>query len=212
MGADRVTNGPLNSAGTNPFDTQAILLDVQNDILEISGKAQTRHALRKAILILQEQTALTAITTAQTLLTKTFNAGALNVPGRTVRVRGSVIYSTTSTNVATITIALTLGGTTLCTITTAATNTAASTNLPIQFEFVFSVATTGATPNIESHGSVRADIGTAAAAAIAQYLDTNTAVVAGPSLIASQALLVTIAASAAVPSAQLLLSELELVA
>lgn len=212
MGADRITHGPVNSAGTNPFDTQALILDVDNDILEISGKAQTRHALRKAITILQEQTALTAITTAQALLAKALNAGAMNVANRTVRVRGRIIYSTTSANVATITLALVLGGVTLCSITTAATNTAASTGLPIDFDFVFSVATTGATPNIESHGSVRANIGTVAAAAIAEYLDTNAAVVAGPSLIAQQTLQVTIAASAAVPSAQLLFSETELIA
>ena len=212
MGADRITQGPLNSAGTDPFDAQAILLDAQNDILEISGNAHNRHAMRKAIAILQEQTALTAITTAQTLLSKAPNAGAMNVTNRTVRVRGRLIYSTTSTNVATITLALLLGATTLCTITTAATNTAASSNLPIEFEFVFSVATTGAAPNIESHGNVKANIGTTAAAAIAEYLDTNTAVVAGPSLIAAETLSVTIAASAAIPSAQLLFSEIELVA
>lgn len=214
MGADRITQGPLNSAGTDPFDSQALILDAENNFLEVSGNAHKRAALRSAIAVIQAQTALTAITTAQVLLSKALNAGALNVTGRTVRVRGSLIYSTTATNVATITLALVLGATTLCTITTAATNTAASTNLPIQFEFVLSVAVPGgaAASNIESHGSVRADIGTAAAAAIAQYLDTNTAVVTGADLTAANTLEVTIAASAAVPSAQLLLSEIELVA
>jgi len=211
MGADRVTKGPLNSAGTNPFDSEAILLDIQNDILEVSGSGQVRRALRKAISIIQEQTALTAITTAQTLLSKAINAGAMNVSNRTVRLRGSLIYSTTSTNVATITIALKLGSVTLCTITTAATNTAASTNLPIQFDFMFSVASTGASATLESHGSLKANIGTTAAAAIAEYLDTNTAVSSAVDLTAAQTLTLTIAASAAVPSAQLLHAELELV-
>lgn len=204
MGADRVTYGPPAANGLNAYDQKAIVLDQINGVMYSSGSANGRKlmAAMGAPLVLPAQTALTAITTAQALLSFVFGAGALNVTGRKIRVKGVLIYSTTIANVATISFALTLGGVTLCTITTAATNTAASANLPIQFEFELTVVTLGATATIESHGRVDANIGTAAAAA-AVYLDTNTAVSAAVNLTAAATLGVTIAASAAVPSAQL---------
>jgi hypothetical protein len=205
MGADRVTYGPPSASGVNSFDQKALVLDQTNGVLYVSGAANNRKLMLAmgAPLVLPAQTALTAITTAQSLLSFIFGAGALNVTGRKLRIKGVLIYSTTSTNVATISFALTLGGVTLCTITTAATNTAASANLPIQFEFELTVVTLGATATIESHGRVIANIGTVAAAAGALYLDTNTAVSAAVNLTAAATLGVTIAASAAVPSAQL---------
>jgi hypothetical protein len=189
----------------NAYDQKALVLDQTNGVLYVSGAANNRKLMvaMGAPLVLSAQTALTAITTAQTLLSFAFVAGALNVTGRKLRVKGVLIYSTTAANVATISFAMTLGGVTLCTITTAATNTAASANLPIHFEFETTVVTLGATATLESHGKVDANIGTAAASAIASYLDTNTAVSAAVNLTAATTLGVTIAASAAVPSAQL---------
>jgi hypothetical protein len=205
MGADRSTYGPPSASGVNSFDQKALVLDQTNGVLYISGSANGRKlmAAMGAPLVLPPQTALTAITTVQTLLSFIFGAGALNVTGRKLRVKGVLIYSTTAANVATISFALTLGGVTLCTITTAATNTAASANLPIQFEFELTVVTLGATATIESHGRVDANIGTVAAADAATYLDTNIAVSAAVNLTAAATLGVTIAASAAIPSAQL---------
>jgi len=212
MGADYVVTGPPTSSGTNPSATQAVVLDRTNNLLGVSGANQKLNWCRIAPVVLPAQTALTAITTAQTLLSTIFNAGMLALVGRRIRVKGSLIYSTTSTNVATISLALTLGGVTLATITTAATNTAASTNLPIQFEFEFTVASVGASGTLQSHGRVDANIGTTAAAAIATYLDTNTAVSSAVNLTAASTMTVTIAASAAVPSAQLLDAVVEVVA
>jgi hypothetical protein len=205
MGADRSTYGPPSANGVNAFDQKAIVLDQTNGVMYSSGSANNRKlmAAMGAPLVLPAQTALAAITTAQSLLSFIFGGGALNVTGRKLRVKGVLIYSTTIANVATISFALTLGGVTLCTITTAATNTAASANLPIHFEFELTVVTLGATATLESHGRVEANIGTAAAAAAAIYLDTNTAVSAAVNLTAAATLGVTIAASAAVPSAQL---------
>jgi hypothetical protein len=156
-----------------------------------------------------QQAALSNITTAQNLFTQLMAGGALNLLGRTLRVRGTVIYSTTATNVATITIAIKLGAVTLCSITTAATNTAASANLPIQFEFLLTVATAGTGGMINAHGSVTANIGTAAAAVATVYLDTNTAAQGPVDLTIPETLAVTIAASAAVPSAQLLSASID---
>jgi hypothetical protein len=212
MGADRIMNGPLSSAGTNPYDQQAILLDAQNGTLAVSGSSRKISLLRSAVLSLSAQPALAAITAAQTLLSQVFNAGALNVTGRKLKVSGSLIYSTTITNVATISIAVTLGGVTLCTITTAATNTAASANLPVQFEFTIGVASLGAAATLEAHGRLDANIGTVAAADSATYLDTNSAVSAAVNLLAAATLAVTIAGSAAIPSAQLRSATVELIA
>lgn len=210
MGADSVVQGPPTAKGL--FGTEGIVLDQANSNLYVFGSSRIATLLRSALSALGIQTALTAITTAQNLLSYVFGAGALNIVGRTFVVKGSGIYSTTSANVATLTIALTLGGVTLCTITTAATNTAASTNLPFQFEFTCTVAATGASGTFTSTGSVKADIGTAAATAIAEYLATNTAVSSAVNLLTAETLNVTIAASAAVPSAQLLNATVELVA
>lgn len=205
MGADRVTYGPPSARGVNSFDQQAIVLDQTNGVMYSSGSANGRKlmAAMGAPLVLPAQPVATAITTAQGLLAFTFGSGALNVTGRKLRVKGVLIYSTTAANVATISFALTLGGVTLCTITTAATNTAASANLPVRFEFELTVVTLGATATIESHGRVDANIGTVAAAVAVTYLDTNIAVSAAVNLTAAAVLGVTIAASAAIPSAQL---------
>ncbi len=205
MGADRVTYGPPNANGVNIYDQKALVLDQTNGVLYVSGAANGRKLMLAmgAPLVLPAQTAKTAITTAQALLAFAFGPGALNVVGRKLRVRGVAIYATTAGNVATLSIALTLGGVTLCTITTPATNTAASTNLPLQFEFELTVVTLGATATIESHGRVDVNIGTVAAAVATTYLDTNVAVSSAVNLTAASTLGVTIAASAAIPSAQL---------
>jgi hypothetical protein len=173
MGADRITNGPLNAAGTNPFDTQALILDAQNGILEFSGAAQTRRAARCVLATVLNGLALATITTAQTMLTLALGAGALAVTGRRLRVRGRILYSTTSANVATITIAITLGGVTIASITTAASNTAASVNLPVNFEFELVVSNPGANASIASYGFVEAELGTAITTAISKFLDGN---------------------------------------
>jgi hypothetical protein len=207
MGADRIQSGALSDSFDSPG---AIVADPQAGSLSVVTVNRALQIARTRLLTLQEQTALTAITTAQTLLSLAFKGGALNVAGRTIRIKGSLIYSSTVANVATISFAVKLGSVTLCTITTAATNTTASTNLPIQFEFTLSVASSGASATIESHGKVDANIGTAAAAAVAAYLDTNTAVSSAVDLTVAETLAVTIAASAAVPSAQLLLASIDL--
>jgi hypothetical protein len=168
----QINQGPPSATGyvTSP---DALFLDRQNAIVGCSGDSNDYQAFRTTFSMTFAQLALTAITTAQTLFSKVIPAGMLNMAGRTIAVKGTLLYSTTSANVATITIALKLGSVTLCTITTAATNTTASVNLPVNFEFDFTVSATGAVGVIQSHGWVGANIGTAAAAAIAEYLDTN---------------------------------------
>jgi hypothetical protein len=194
----------------NQFDSPgALIADQISGLLGIVTTTGITVGAARAANIAQ-QAALSNITVAQNLFTQLMAGGALNLLGRTLRVRGTVIYSTTATNVATITIAIKLGAVTLCSITTAATNTAASANLPIQFEFLLTVSTTGTAGMINAHGSVTANIGTAAAAVATVYLDTNTAAQGPVDLTIAETLAVTIAASAAVPSAQLLSASVDI--
>lgn len=207
MGADRIISGGMPK---NQFDSPgALIADQITGLLGVVTTTGVVVGSARAANIPQ-QTALSAITTAQNLFTQVMGAGSLNLVGRTLRVRGTVIYSTTSTNVATITIAVKLGSVTLCSITTAATNTAASSNLPIQFEFMLTVATAGSAGMINAHGQVTANIGTAAAPNTAIYLDTNTAAQGPVDLTVPETLAMTIAASAAVPSAQLLSGSIDI--
>lgn len=210
MGVDTVTQGP--PPASQVVGAQGLILDRVNNHLYSFGQDAVAKLLAKTVAELVPQTALTAITTAQAFITQKFNAGELNVVGRTLRIKGSFIYSTTVSNVATISIAVVLGGVTLLTITTAATNTAASTNLPVQFEIILVVTATGASGTLFASGSVDADIGTAAAAAIARYLGTNTAVSSAVNLLVADTMTATIAGSAAIPSAQLLQATIELLA
>lgn len=213
MGADRIIAGNLSSAGTNPFDQQAIIQDIQNGVLSISGTSRRIVALRAMLLGLAAQTALTAITVAQNLFTYPVAAGFLNIVGRRLKVSFTLIYSTTAGQVATLGFALKLGSVTLCSIVTAATNTAASTNLPVHVEFSIAIASLGASGTIESHGRVEANIGTAAAAAVAVYLDTQAVVSAAVNLTAAQTLAVTLTGGGgAVPSAQIRDATIEVVA
>jgi hypothetical protein len=188
----------------------ALIADQITGLLGVVTTAQGIVTPAVRIANIAPQTALSAITTPQNLFTQVMAAGTLNQVGRTLRVRGTVIYSTTSANVATITIAIKLGAVILCSITTAATNTAASANLPIQFEFLLTVVTAGSAGMINAHGSVTANIGTVAGAVATTYLDTNTAAQGPVDLTVAQTLAVTIAASAAVPSAQLLSATIDI--
>jgi hypothetical protein len=179
MGFETISNGPSGPTANNPAAApNGLSLDKQNNILSSVGSAGTEAVLQSVLALFQQQLALTAITTAQTLMSKALPANALNRVGRTLFVTGNFVYNTTSANVATITITLTLGGATVCSITTAATNTAASTGLPGYFEFWLTIpqAATPANPApIVGHGNLNVNIGTAAAAALASYSDTNLA-------------------------------------
>jgi hypothetical protein len=174
MSFEQITTGPSGSGTTNgPSTPNGLTLDQQNNVVASVGSAGTESVLQARLASIQQQVALSAITTAQALFSLVLNKFFLNRINRTLRIKGEFVYNTTSTNVATLTVALMAGTTTLCSITTAATNTAASTNLPVEFEFTLKTVATGSGGAIQSIGKVSANIGTAAAAAIAQYLDTN---------------------------------------
>jgi len=169
-----ISQGPSGPTTSNPGAApNGLSLDNQNNILASVGKAGTEGVLMTLLGLIAPQLPLSAITTAQNFFTKALNAGALNRQGRAFRVKGSFVYSTTTANVATLTIALKLGSVTLATITTAASNTTASTNLQGTFSFDVIVNATGKSGVLQTHGNVSVNLGTATTTSPTGYLDAN---------------------------------------
>jgi hypothetical protein len=205
----KTTFGPP-APGTTDTNKGALIADVQTPAVEMVDTQGNTHGVESTLLLLQAQTALSTITTAQNLFTLAFLAGALNKTNRALRVRGMVIITNTSAS-ATITIALKLGSVTLITITTAAISTSAS-NAQLYFDFLISVATSGSSGTLEAHGTVALQLGATNTALItAPYADTNTAVSSAVNLTSALTLAATIAAGASVSSAQLRQATVELV-
>jgi hypothetical protein len=207
----KTTFGPPAPTGLDT-NKHSLIADVKSGIVEMVDDAGVSHGIQTSLLVLLAQTALSNITTAQNLISQALNAGALNKLKRTIQVSGWVIYTSPGTTGITLTIALKLGATTLCTITLPIGNTAARTNAPIQFQFVLEVAATGSAGTIESHGSIMADLNAAAGASITNILDANVAVSSAIDLTAAQTLAVTIAcAGVTLTSAQLRMAQIEVV-
>jgi len=195
----KTTFGPP-APGTTDTNKGALIADVQEGVIEMVDTSGNTHGLESTQTLLQAQTALATITTAQTLFTIAFLAGALNKTNRALRISGTIIF-TVSAGTPTTTIAIKLGTVTLFTITTAAL--AASTGGQLKFEVLISVAATGSSGTLEAHGSVKAQLSTSLGTAIAEYLDQNTAVTSAVNLTAALNLVASIAASTTMASAQL---------
>jgi hypothetical protein len=151
------------------------------------------------------QTALTTITTAQTMDSFSLPAGLMNSTSRTLQVCFAGVYTSPGTTAPTLTFALKIGSSvTPISITSAALSTTASTNMPFQGCFDVKTAAIGATGNDEAHGY--ADVNISAntpAAAVARYLDTNTAVSSNYDHTVANTAVLSIGASLTVTSAQL---------
>lgn len=208
MGADVISQGVPPTS--NPNAPGSLIVDVVDGVLYLIPNNGTPKALSQLTTSLVNQTALTAITTAQTLFSVPLSAGALNLVGRVLRVRGYVIFNTTAANVATITLVLKLGGVTLGTIVTTATNTAALTGAPLEFDFLIAVTTAGSSGAVVVSGGVNVQLGATVGAALTPFA-LPAADVTGINLTTADALAMTIAASAAIPSAKLQLLTVELV-
>jgi len=199
----QINQGPPSTTGkvTSP---DALYLDRMNAIAGVAGDANQYVALQCVRNMVNAQTALTNVTTAQTLYTFTLGKGELNMLNRSYTLSGYAIYTSPGTTAPVLTFALTLGGVTIATITCGALNTTASTNMPIQFEFTITVTATGSSGSVEVHGEV--DINLTAntpAGVLSYYPDTNAAVITGINLTAADVLALTVAASSTVTSIQL---------
>lgn len=203
----KTTFGPPAPGGTDT-NKGALIADVQSGVVDMVDSSGNVHTLGSALSLLQAQTALVTIVAAQNLFSVALPAGALNKKNRALQIQGFVIF-TVSALTPTTTIAIKLGAVTLLTITTAAL--AASTNGQIFFDFLVSVASTGAAGTLEAHGSVAAQLSTALGTAVAQYQDQNVAVSSAVDLTSALTLVATIAASTTMASAQLRQALIEVV-
>jgi hypothetical protein len=174
MAFEQITQGPSGPTTLNYIsDPNGFSFDNQNNVLATVGKSCTESVLHATLALFPPALPLTAITTAQTLLSQALNSWFLNRAGRILHLVASGVYSTTASNVATLTFTLTLGGVTICTITTTASNTTASTNLQWNVEFYLGVLATGQFGVLSSHGEVQANLSTATSAAVSVFRDTN---------------------------------------
>lgn len=205
-----ITNGP--STNTSCQAAPGLYFDLQDSVLAACGKSHVLVTHQIALLTSSATTAVTTVTTAQSMATLALGASLQNVAGRTVRVCGAGIYTSPGTTTPTMTIQLTEGGITPVAITTAALSATASTSLPFSFCFVMTTVATGATGTLEAHGILNANISAnTAAAAVATYADTNTAVSSTLDLTAANTLAVQVAASSALTSVQLRQLTVELI-
>lgn len=194
-----VSNGPISGQCYAP----TLGLDKANGILYACGVNGVWNSQEVTLYSLPAQTTVTAVTTAQAIATfPALNTNFQNVAGRLLQVCGQGVFTTAGTSTPTLTFALTEGGITPVSITTAATSATAGTNLPFQVCFNLTTVATGATGTLEAHGSLSANIATAGSA-ISTFLDTNTAVSSAINLTASNTMAITVAASAAVTSVTL---------
>lgn len=195
-----VSNGPI--ASTQCY-APTLGIDKSNGQIYACGLKGTWNSQEMTLYSLPAQTAVTAVTTAQNLVAfPQLNANFQNITGRLLQVCGQGVFTTAGTTQPTLTFALTEGGITPVSITTAATSATAGTSLPFQVCFNLTTVSTGATGTLEAHGSVNANIATAGSA-ISTFIDTNTAVSSAINLTAANTMALTVAASAAVTSVQL---------
>lgn len=189
--------GPPAPLGTDT-SKGALLGDVQNGVAEMVDGAGNTHGIESTLKAFIPQTALTTVTTAQNFFSVALNAFQFNKLGRLFQVTGQAVFTTA--NAATFTIALTLGGVTLCSIVAGAATAAAITNGQLYFNFVCIVVTTGASATLETHGSISVQLSGTTTTAVPQYMDGNTAVSSAVNLTAAANLIANVAASAAVSS------------
>lgn len=205
-----ITNGP--STSTLCQAAPALYFDQANSIESTCGNAHVLSTNQKALATFNAQTAVTSVTTAQSMATLAVNGNLQNVVGRTIRLCGYGIYTSPGTTTPTITIQVTEGGITPVAITTAGVSSTASTNMPFNFCFDLTTASTGATGTIEAHGALSLNISAnTPAAAQAAYQDTNTAVSSSINLIQANTIAVQVAASSTITSVQLRQLTIELI-
>lgn len=166
--------------------------------------------LQSSFTSLPAQTAVTSVTTAQTLgAFPALPTGFQNVVGRDLRVCGRGVFTDT-TNTPQVTISILYGGITPVSIQTAALSGTAVTNAPFDFCFTLSTASTGATGTLEAHGWMDFDdTGSTTNPKLDKYLDSNTAVSSAINLTAANTVSIQVASSASLNSMTLRYASLE---
>ena len=179
--ASTATLASLNiPAGTAP--TAAVVGDVWYDSTTKAYTvspvvASNPQRLPGVLAVLPPQAAITTVTTIQVLngtTAITIPAGAINVVGKHVRIKGMFVFSNGADTPA-LTVTLKFGAVTLAAPVSAA-NANNNSSSPAFFDFDVTTSTTGATGTVEAHGRLMENVASGTAgAAMATYPDTVTA-------------------------------------
>ena len=164
-----------------------------------------------ALTTLHAQTAITTVTTIQALnsTTVTVPAGAMNVAGKTLHVKGYFVFSNGATT-PTLTVTLKLGSV-LMSAPVSAANANSNSSSPVWFEFYATTVGTGASGTLEAHGYVMDDVADATAGhPLTFYPDYLAAVSSAVDLTAAENITVNLTASATVTTATLRLCTFEI--
>lgn len=121
-------------------------------------------------------TALTNVTTVQTMASWTLPAGAMNVQGKRIHIHGELMFSNGATTPA-ITLSVKIGSSITPVSVVGASNANSNTNSPLEFDFTIQTTTTGTSGADEAHGWFTETVGSAwsSGTAVVAYVDGNTA-------------------------------------
>jgi len=164
----------------------------------ISGAPNTAGLLQ---LSSGPTTALTTVTTAQTMGSWTLPAGAMNVQGKRMHIHGQLMFSNGVTTPA-ITLSVKIGSSVTPVSVVGAANANSNTNSPVDFDFTIQTTTTGTSGADEAHGCFTNTVAAAwsSGTAMAIYCDGNTAASSTYDHTVANSLQLQIAATAALTS------------
>jgi len=188
-----------------PFGTNSTITSVVTGVgVPLANTASYPAAIPQMIANLVQVPSLSTITTAQTFVTVPFGPGIQNVAGKVMRITGHGRY-TSGSQTGTMTIAVTEGGITPVTVTSAAITTGGQTNQQFQFDYYITTNATGSAGTVWGHGElcINGATGTTTTNALLCSNDAITAVSSAISLTGANSLAITIAMSSSTTSATL---------
>jgi hypothetical protein len=146
-------------------------------------------------------TALTTVTTAQTMASWTLPAGAMNLQGKRMHIHGQLMFSNGATTPA-ITLSVKIGSSITPVSVVGAANANTNSNAPVNFDFTIQTTTTGTSGADEAHGCFTDTVAAAWSSGVASpvYCDGNAAASSTYDHTVANTLALNIAASAALTS------------
>lgn len=167
----------------------------------ISGAPNTAGVLN---LTAGPQSAITTVTTAQSLASWTMAAGAMNVQGKKMTIKGELMFSNGATTPA-ITLSVKIGASVTPVSIVGASNANTNASSPLYFEFEIQTTTTGTSGADEAHGRFCETVAAAwsSGTAVVCYLDGQTAASSTYDHTAANAISLNIAATAALTTVTL---------
>jgi hypothetical protein len=197
-------NMPAGTAPTTPAIGDMWADSTRKAVMMSPTVASNPLAVSGALTVLGAQTPITTVTTIQAMNSTavTVPAGAMNVAGKTLHVKGYFTFSNASTTPV-ITITLKLGSVVMAApVSTANVNSNSSS--PAWFEFYAKTATTGASGTVEAHGTLDMNVTDATNGhALSRFSDYLAAVSSAVDLTTAENITINMTADATVTTATL---------